>query len=115
MAKFKVGDKVARVIGASSCFYEVMPRKDYYTVTKVSPAGNWIQVDGVARRRDDQRPWAANDFELYEEEPAAARTSADTWDPNVAAILRQEAEYCVKQYNDYIKLQPKPLQPITIQ
>lgn len=116
MAKFKVGDKVVRVTGASSNFYDWMPRKNYYTVTKITPQGHWVQVDGMTRTPADQHPWSANNFELYEELPASSTEWPDNgWDPGVAAILRQEAEYCVKQYNDYIKLQPKQLQPITIQ
>ncbi|QEG09991.1 hypothetical protein KMI5_21 [Klebsiella phage KMI5] len=115
MTKFKVGDKVVRTAGAKSTFWDWLPRREYYTVTAVSQQGYWIQVDGVRVQPDDPVPWRADGFNLYEELPTPeAGTPSTSWDPNVAAIMRQEAERCVKQYNDYIKLQPKQLQPITI-
>ena len=115
MAKFKVGDKVVRKSGQSSTFWDRLPRMAYYTVTAVSSKGYWIQVDGVSAN-GDLHPWSSGNFDHYEEMPTtAAEEPRTSWDPNVAAILLQEAERCVKQYNDYIKLQPKQLQPITIQ
>ena len=116
MKKFKVGDKVTRTEGTTSTFWDWLPRREYYTVTAVSQQGHWIQVDGVRVYPDDPVPWSASSFNLYEELPTpAAGTPSTSWDPSVAATLRQEAERCVKQYNNYIKLQPKQLQPITIQ
>lgn len=113
MAKFKVGDKIVRLSGVGDPFYRWLPRRDFYVVTAVSTHGEWVQVDGVMRNPADKHPWHHENFELYQETPTPKQVDP-SWDPNVAAIMRQEAERCVKQYNDYIKLQPKQLQPITI-
>ena len=50
MSKFKIGDKV--VAGAAGAgFMEILLRtqgvKDYYTVTRTSAGGYWLQLDGV--------------------------------------------------------------------
>lgn len=114
MARFKVGDKVVRAPGSNDPFYKWLPRKDFYVVTAVSAQGERVQVDWVMRNPADKHPWHHGNFELYQEVPSP-KQAEEVWDPSVAATLRRQAERCVKQYNDYIKLQPKQLQPITIQ
>lgn len=69
MSKFKVGDKV--VVGTAGAeFTELLRRnqgvKDYYTVTRVSAGGYWLQLDGMQRYRDPL-PWCAEYFKLYQE------------------------------------------------
>lgn len=68
MSKFKVGDKVVGAAGAE--FTELLRRnqgvKDYYTVTRVSAGGYWLQLDGMQRYRDPF-PWCAEYFKLYQE------------------------------------------------
>lgn len=69
MSKFKVGDKV--VVGAAGAgFMEVLLRiqgvKDYYTVTRTSAGGYWLQLDGV-HYFGDPVPWCAEYFKLYQE------------------------------------------------
>lgn len=68
MHKFKVGDKVVGAAGAE--FTELLRRnqgvKDYYTVTRVSAGGYWLQLDGMWRHGDPV-PWCAEYFKLYQE------------------------------------------------
>lgn len=61
MSKFKVGDKV--VAGAADTgFMELLRRiqgvKDYYTVTRNSAGGYWLQLDGM-HYFGDPVPWCA--------------------------------------------------------
>ena len=68
MAKFKVGDKVVGEAGPG--FMELLRYnqgvKDYYTVTRTSAGGYWLQLDGMQRYRDPV-PWCAEYFKLYQE------------------------------------------------
>lgn len=69
MYKFKVGDKV--VVGeACTGFMELLQRtqgvKKYYTVTRTSAEGYWLQLDGV-QCYGDPVPWCSEYFELYQE------------------------------------------------
>lgn len=69
MHKFKVGDKV--VVGeACTGFMELLQRtqgvKKYYTVTRTSAEGYWLQLDGV-QCYGDPVPWCSEYFELYQE------------------------------------------------
>lgn len=69
MSKFKIGDKV--VAGAAGAgFMEILLRtqgvKDYYTVTRTSAGGYWLQLDGVLYFKDPV-PWCAEYFKLYQE------------------------------------------------
>lgn len=69
MSKFKIGDKV--VAGAADAgFMETLLRiqgvKDYYTVTRTSAGGYWLQLDGVWYFGDPV-PWCAEYFKLYQE------------------------------------------------
>lgn len=68
MHKFKIGDKVVRASDASNNarFQSVQGVKDYYTVTRISGSGCWLQLDGVVYR-EDSIPWRAVNFELYQE------------------------------------------------
>ena len=68
MAKFKVGDKVVGEAGPG--FMELLRCKqgvkDYYTVTRTSAGGYWLQLDGM-QRYGDPVPWCAEYFKLYQE------------------------------------------------
>lgn len=69
MSKFKIGDKV--VVGAAGAgFMELLLHiqgvKDYYTVTRTSAGGYWLQLDGM-QRCGDPVPWCAEYFKLYQE------------------------------------------------
>ncbi len=68
MAKFKVGDKVVGEAGPG--FMELLRCnqgvKDYYTVTRTSAGGYWLQLDGM-QRYGDPIPWCSEYFELYQE------------------------------------------------
>lgn len=68
MHKFKVGDKVVGEAGPG--FMELLRYnqgvKDYYTVTRTSAGGYWLQLDGMQRYRDPV-PWCAEYFKLYQE------------------------------------------------
>lgn len=68
MSKFKVGDKVVGEAGPG--FMELLRYnqgvKDYYTVTRTSAGGFWLQLDGVVRCGDPV-PWCSEYFELYQE------------------------------------------------
>lgn len=67
MNKFKVGDKVVRLLRVSDyLFGHVQGNKDYYVVTSISDGRNFVQLDGVAYR-DDPHPWYYKNFELYQE------------------------------------------------
>lgn len=68
MSKFKVGDKVVRTVGSrdDEGFLRMLGEAAYYTVTSVSIGGCWLQVNGVSKVYDE-RPWAAGNFELYQE------------------------------------------------
>lgn len=68
MSKFKVGDKVVRTVGSrkDEDFLRMLGEAAYYTVTSVSSEGYWLQVNGVSKAYDE-RPWAAINFELYQE------------------------------------------------
>lgn len=67
MSKFKVGDKVVRLVaGNSEEFVRIQGIKDYYTVTGTSAEGYWLQVDG-AHYKFDPHPWCRDNFELYQE------------------------------------------------
>lgn len=68
MFKFRVGDKVVRAAGTfdTARFRSVQGVKDYYTVTKISRLGYWLQLDGVVYR-DELVPWRTANFELYQE------------------------------------------------
>ena len=67
MSKFKVGDKVVRLVaGNSEEFVRIQGIKDYYTVTSTSAEGYWLQVDGV-HYKFDPHPWCRDNFELYQE------------------------------------------------
>lgn len=67
MSKFKVGDKVVRtkVCGKDGHFLSNLGQKIYYTVTSVI-GDYWIQVDWWVDR-EDEHPWHALNFELYQE------------------------------------------------
>ena len=69
MHKFKVGDKV--VVGeACTGFMELLRYtqgvRKYYTITRTSAGGYWLQLDGV-QRYGDPVPWCSEYFELYQE------------------------------------------------
>lgn len=68
LAKFKVGDKVVGEAGPG--FMELLRYnqgvKDYYTVTRTSAGGYWLQLDGM-QRYGDPVPWCAEYFKLYQE------------------------------------------------
>lgn len=68
MSKFKVGDKVVGEAGPR--FMELLKYnqgvKDYYTVTRTSAGGYWLQLDGM-QRYGDPVPWCAEYFKLYQE------------------------------------------------
>lgn len=69
MHKFKVGDKV--VVGeACTGFMERLRYtqgvRKYYTITRTSAGGYWLQLDGV-QRYGDPVPWCSEYFELYQE------------------------------------------------
>ena len=68
MFKFKVGDKVVATAGTG--FIQLLQYtqgvKDYYTVTRTSAGGYWLQLDGM-QRHGDPVPWGAEYFELYQE------------------------------------------------
>lgn len=68
MHKFKVGDKVVGEAGPG--FMELLRYnqgvKDYYTVTRTSAGGYWLQLDGM-QRYGDPVPWCAEYFKLYQE------------------------------------------------
>lgn len=69
MHKFKVGDKV--VVGAAGTGFMELLRDfqgvmKYYTVTRTSAGGYWLQLDCV-HRFGDPTPWCAEYFELYQE------------------------------------------------
>lgn len=69
MSKFKVGDKV--VVGeACTGFMELLRYTQgvnkYYTITRTSAGGYWLQLDGV-QRYGDPVPWCSEYFELYQE------------------------------------------------
>lgn len=68
MSKFKVGDKVVATAGTG--FIQLLQHtqgvKDYYTVTRTSAGGYWLQLDGV-QRYGDPVPWCSEYFELYQE------------------------------------------------
>ena len=68
MSKFKVGDKVVRTVRGreDEDFLRMLGEAAYYTVTSVSFGGFWLQVNGVSKVYDE-RPWAALNFELYQE------------------------------------------------
>lgn len=68
MSKFKVGDKVVRTVRGreDEGFLRMLGEAAYYTVTSVSFGGCWLQVNGVSKVYDE-RPWAAINFELYQE------------------------------------------------
>ncbi|UJD04598.1 hypothetical protein PWKp7_00013 [Klebsiella phage PWKp7] len=68
MSKFKVGDKVVRAIVGrkDEDFLRMLGEAAYYTVTSVPPEGYWLQVNGVSKMYDEH-PWAACNFELYQE------------------------------------------------
>lgn len=67
MSKFKVGDKVVRLVGGNSeKFVDLQGVKDYYTITNTSRQGYWLQVDGV-HNKEYQLPWYWANFELYQE------------------------------------------------
>lgn len=69
MSKFKVGDKVVRTVRGreDEDFLRMLGEAAYYTVTSVSFGGCWLQVNGVSKALYDERPWAAINFELYQE------------------------------------------------
>lgn len=69
MSKFKVGDKV--VVGeACTGFMELLRYtqgvRKYYTITRTSAGGYWLQLDGM-KRYGDPVPWCSEYFELYQE------------------------------------------------
>lgn len=66
--KFKVGDKVVRTVGGrkDEDFMHMLGDSAYYTVTSVPSGGYWLQVNGVSKIYDEH-PWAACNFELYQE------------------------------------------------
>lgn len=68
MSKFKVGDKVVRTVGSrkDEDFLRMLGEAAYYTVTSVSREGYWLRVNGVSKVYDEH-PWAAINFELYQE------------------------------------------------
>ena len=69
MSKFKVGDKVV-VDTADTVFMERvlsgLGSRKYYTVTRTSGGGYWLQLDGM-QRYGDPVPWCAEYFALYQE------------------------------------------------
>ena len=67
MHKFKVGDKVVRKSpDGSSSFKKHQGDFDYYTVTAMTSSGHWMQLDNFTID-DDDYPWYASNFELYQE------------------------------------------------
>lgn len=68
MSNFKIGDKVVRSVGSrdDEAFLCVLGEAAYYTVTSVCSTGHWLQVNGVPKRYDEH-PWAAINFDLYQE------------------------------------------------
>lgn len=69
MSKFKVGDKVV-VDTTDTVFMERvlsgLGSRKYYTVTRTSGGGYWLQLDGM-QRYGDPVPWCSEYFELYQE------------------------------------------------
>lgn len=68
MSKFKVGDKVVRTVRSreDEGFLRMLGEAAYYTVTSLSFGGCWLQVNGVSKVYDEC-PWAAINFEPYQE------------------------------------------------
>lgn len=71
MHKFKVGDKVAVVAGkVNTGFMELLRSalgvREYYTITRTSADGYWLQLDGMVCYGDPV-PWCSEYFELYQE------------------------------------------------
>uniref|UniRef100_A0AB74UQV8 Uncharacterized protein n=1 Tax=Klebsiella phage HenuGS TaxID=3350566 RepID=A0AB74UQV8_9CAUD len=68
MSKFKVGDKVVRKPCKDNSTFEMhMGVFDYYTITSISKAGWWLQLDNFTDSGKDPHPWYASNFELYQE------------------------------------------------
>lgn len=69
MSKFKVGDKVV-VDTTNTVFMERvlsgLGSRKYYTVTRTSGGGYWLQLDGM-QCYGDPVPWCSEYFELYQE------------------------------------------------
>lgn len=69
MHKFKVGDKVVvgeACTGFMELFRYTQGVRKYYTITRTSAGGYWLQLDGV-QRYGDPVPWCSEYFELYQE------------------------------------------------
>ena len=70
MHKFKVGDKVVVRAAAGTGFMELVRYTQgvgkYYTITRTSAGGYWLQLDGM-QRYGDPVPWCSEYFELYQE------------------------------------------------
>lgn len=68
MSKFKVGDKVVATAGTRviELLHYNQGIKDYYTVTRTSAGGCWLQLDDMWRHGDPV-PWCAEYFALYQE------------------------------------------------
>ncbi len=65
---FKVGDKVVRKPRKDNYTFEMhMGVFDYYTITSISKAGWWLQLDNFTDNGKDPHPWYASNFELYQE------------------------------------------------
>ena len=103
MAKFKVGDKVVGEAGPG--FMELLRYnqgvKDYYTVTRTSAGGYWLQLDGM-QRYGDPVPWCAEYFKLYQEPddelppvPASVSYLNTKRDPgnDQRLVLKRDSEY----------------------
>lgn len=66
---FKVGDKVVRKPRKDNYTFEMhMGVFDYYTITSISKAGWWLQLDNFTDNGKDPHPWYASNFELYQEQ-----------------------------------------------
>lgn len=67
MPKFKVGDKVVRKqYKDDEIFKTLLWDRIYYTITDMTAHGYWLQLNNVFYG-NDRVPWAATNFELYQE------------------------------------------------
>lgn len=92
MSKFKVGDKVVRAVGSreDEDFLRMLGEAAYYTVTSVSLGGCWLQVNGVSKVYDE-RPWAAINFERYQEpEDVLPPVPSSVYYPDMYTLLTGE-------------------------
>ena len=104
MGKFKVGDKVLRLVGVSDEIVDRtgVQRDKVYTVCAVSPTGESIRL---AESKVALFNFAADTFSLV--------LPSSNWDINEALRLRESAVQAMQRYNMYLLQQPL-LDPIDI-